>query len=84
MQVFYWDTAYLAFQRGKLAELTVAAVANLINSRKARILGEKRARKDHNLYASNLRRHAQVSNSVTSKLMHSDTENGRIMPIVLR
>ena len=62
MQVFYWDTAYLAFQRGKLAELNVAAVANLTNSRKVRILGEKRARKDHNLYASNLRRHAEASN----------------------
>ena len=68
MQVFYWDPAYLAFQRGKLAELNVAAVANLTNSRKARILGEKRARKDHNLYASNLRRHAEVSNLKKPKL----------------
>jgi hypothetical protein len=68
MQVFYWDTAYLAFQRGKLAELNVAAVANLTNSRKVRILGEKRARKDHNLYASNLRRHAEASNLKKPKL----------------
>ena len=65
MQEFYWDTAYLAFQRVKLAELNVAAVAN---DRKLRIQGEKRVRKDHNVYASNLRRHAESLNLKKPKL----------------
>ena len=59
MQAFYWDTAYLAFQRDKLAEIDVAAVAK---ARKVRILGEKRVRKEHNAYASTLRRHAEDFN----------------------
>ena len=42
MQEFYWDTAYLAFQRVKLAELNVAAVAK-VPSRIPKITGSVRA-----------------------------------------
>ncbi len=57
MQEFYFDPAYLAFQKRKLAELDVAQIGR---DRKRRIEGRKRVRQDHKTYADNLREHADA------------------------
>jgi hypothetical protein len=55
MQEFYFDTAYLTFQKEKLAELNVEALAL---ERKRRIQGRQRKRQEHKEAADHLREHA--------------------------
>jgi len=55
MQEFYFDSAYLRFQKEKLAELDVEQV---FRDRQRRIDGNKRVRQEHKTYADNLRLHA--------------------------
>ncbi len=57
MQEFYFDPAYLAFQKAKLAELDVGQIAR---DRLRRIEGRKRVRQDHKTYADNLREYADT------------------------
>ncbi len=56
MQEFYFDSAYLRFQKERLAELDVEQV---FRDRQRRIDGNKRVRQEHKTYADNLRLHAE-------------------------
>ena len=55
MQEFYFDSAYLRFQKERLGELDVEQV---FRDRQRRIDGNKRVRQEHKTYADKLRLHA--------------------------